>query len=65
MDQLGRVKKFWKMKGVGGGVEVVIPDKKSGIKSVLYGVCSDMTEREIKENIKGGEVSDVKHLGRW
>ncbi len=59
VDQLGGVNKIGKTGGK--KVEVIIPDEKKH-HSVIYGVCVDMTEREIKENIKRGEVNDVKRF---
>lgn len=36
--------------------------KKNETKGVIYGVYADMSEREFKENIKGGNVTDVKRF---
>lgn len=36
--------------------------EKNETKGVIYGVYAEMLEREIKENIKGGNVTDVKWL---
>lgn len=58
MDQVGKAKKMGKI--AGKKVEVIIPQNKNLIKGVIYGICADVSKREIKENLKGGEVREVK-----
>lgn len=41
-------------------MEVVTLENKNVVKGVIYGACADILEREMKENTKGGEVSEVK-----
>lgn len=55
VDQLGLAKKIRK---IGGKKVEVVPVKKNEIKGVIYGVWADTSERKIKENIKGGKVTD-------
>lgn len=43
-------------------MEVGFPAKKHELKGVIYGMCADVSEEEIKENIKGGIVTDVKRF---
>lgn len=43
-------------------VEVYISNRIEGVKGVIYGVCADITEKEMKEQIKGGEVKEVKRF---
>lgn len=57
-EQLGKAKKIGKV--AGEKVEVVIPEKKNVTKGVIYGVCVDISEKEIKDNVKGAGVSEVK-----
>lgn len=60
MDQVGKAMKVGKI--LGKRVEVIIPEKKSELKGVIYGVCADISEEEIKENIRGGKATDVKRF---
>lgn len=59
-DQVGKARKVGKL--AGKKVEVSIFENVEMVKGVIYGVCADMTEGEIKDNIKGGKVYNVKRF---
>lgn len=51
-------------------VECITPKERKGVKGVVYGIWSGMTEKEILDNIKGGQVIEAKRLksregGNW
>lgn len=42
-------------------IEVTVAEQHGEVvKGVIYGVCADMSEREIKDNVIGGEVVEVR-----
>ena len=53
----GAVKKI-----AGKNVEAIIVNRIEGVKGVIYGVCAEITEKEMKEQIKGGQVIEVKRF---
>lgn len=46
----------------GKKVETTIPVRNNEIKGVIYGVSAELSEKDIKEHIKGGCVNEVKRF---
>ena len=46
----------------GQSVESAVVSRIEGIKGVIYGVCADITEKEMREQIRGGQVREVKRF---
>lgn len=59
-EQILKAQKLTKI--CGKKVEVAITDQSNVIKGVVYGVFADMTEKEIKDNVVGGDVVEVKRF---
>ena len=60
-EQYEKAKKISRI--AGKKVEVVIrAEKKDVVLGIVFGVCADMTEKEIMENVNGGVVEGVKRF---
>lgn len=60
-EQLAKAKKVNKI--CGKKIEVTVAEQHGEVvKGVIYGVCADMSEREIKDNVIGGEVVEVRRF---
>lgn len=59
-EQVARARKISKL--CGKKVEVLVPEQGDVVKGVIYSVCGDMTEQEIKDNVSGGEVVEVRRF---
>lgn len=43
-------------------MKVTVVKRRHIVKGVIYGVCDEISEFEIKENVKGGTVTDMKRF---